>query len=289
VPRRFVVVIGAGVSGLSCAHELLVAGHEVELWSAAPPLETTSAVAAALWHPFMVGPAEAVARWAARTKERLTALATIAASGVTGRRAIEHTHAGPLEFETFVVEMPIYLEFLVTRVNELGGRFVTRRVGALDEVTAFADVAVNTSGLGARALANDPRVFGVAGQIVRVDGVALDHVVLDERDLPTYVVPRSKDTIFGGSATPIADGFEPRVDPLLRDDILTRCARLLGSARDVHVLADRVGVRPCRDEVRLEREGRVVHDYGHGGAGVTLSWGCAEEVVLLVEEALAAG
>ncbi len=26
---------------------------------------------------------------------------------------------------------------------------------------------------------------------------------------------------------------------------------------------------------------RVVHCYGHAGAGITLSWGCAEEVVAL--------
>jgi D-amino-acid oxidase len=40
--------------------------------------------------------------------------------------------------------------------------------------------------------------------------------------------------------------------------------------------------------VRLESEvhgsSRVVHCYGHGGAGVTLSWGCADEVASLVGE-----
>jgi D-amino-acid oxidase len=34
--------------------------------------------------------------------------------------------------------------------------------------------------------------------------------------------------------------------------------------------------------VRLEAEGRVVHCYGHGGAGVTLAWGCAVEVAALL-------
>ncbi len=45
-----------------------------------------------------------------------------------------------------------------------------------------------------------------------------------------------------------------------------------------------MGLRPVRSSVRLEAEGRVVHCYGQGGAGVTLSWGCADEVVRLVGE-----
>ena len=50
------------------------------------------------------------------------------------------------------------------------------------------------------------------------------------------------------------------------------------------VVAHRVGLRPVRPEVRLEAAGRVVHCYGQGGAGVTVSWGCADEVARLVGE-----
>jgi D-amino-acid oxidase len=51
--------------------------------------------------------------------------------------------------------------------------------------------------------------------------------------------------------------------------------------RDARVLRHKVGLRPARPAVRLERDGDVVHCYGHGGAGVTLSWGCAEDVAAL--------
>jgi D-amino-acid oxidase len=67
----------------------------------------------------------------------------------------------------------------------------------------------------------------------------------------------------------------------------------LGSAR---ILEHRVGLRPSRPQVRLEAESAgtggggpghgtarlVVHNYGHGGAGVTLSWGCAREAARLI-------
>ena len=55
------------------------------------------------------------------------------------------------------------------------------------------------------------------------------------------------------------------------------------------------GLRPYRDTTyRLEPEivsaKFVVHNYGHGGAGITLSWGCAQEVVdLVVAHGFAAG
>ena len=51
----------------------------------------------------------------------------------------------------------------------------------------------------------------------------------------------------------------------------------------------RVGLRPLRPaNVRLERETgtRIIHNYGHGGSGVTFSWGCAEEVAETIEQLL---
>jgi D-amino-acid oxidase len=70
--------------------------------------------------------------------------------------------------------------------------------------------------------------------------------------------------------------------------ILQRAAQLVPEVPTARVRAVRVGLRPGRAEVRLEVEERragplVVHCYGHGGAGGTLSWGCADEVRALVD------
>jgi D-amino-acid oxidase len=76
-------------------------------------------------------------------------------------------------------------------------------------------------------------------------------------------------------------------DPATAEEILERAAVLEPRLRGARVLSHKVGLRPARPAVRVEREGRVVHCYGHGGAGVTLAHGCAEDVVGLVREAVA--
>jgi D-amino-acid oxidase len=46
-----------------------------------------------------------------------------------------------------------------------------------------------------------------------------------------------------------------------------------------------VGIRPGRPRVRLERvdsgSRAIVHNYGHAGNGVMLSWGCADAATAL--------
>jgi D-amino-acid oxidase len=98
---------------------------------------------------------------------------------------------------------------------------------------------------------------------------------------PTYVVPRTDDVVLGGTDD---DGDWSRTpSPEVADDILRRAIALVPDVAKARVLRHKVGLRPARPEVRLERVGDVIHCYGHGGAGVTLSWGCADEVLGLAE------
>ncbi|MEZ5194026.1 MAG: FAD-dependent oxidoreductase [Nocardioides sp.] len=82
--------------------------------------------------------------------------------------------------------------------------------------------------------------------------------------------------------------WEPQPDPATADAIMARALRLVPELGGARVIGHRVGLRPARPSVRLERESRssrdVVHCYGHGGSGLTLSWGCAGEVAELVAE-----
>ena len=91
--------------------------------------------------------------------------------------------------------------------------------------------------------------------------------------------PRSKDIVVGG--TDDEGEWSRTPSPETARSILERAERLVPQLRGARVVRHKVGLRPVRPAVRLERTGDVIHCYGHGGAGVTLSWGVADEVASL--------
>ncbi len=297
------MVVGAGVIGLSVAVRLLEAGHRVDVLARDLPLETTSSVAAAIWYPYLAFPQDKVAAWGKATYDELARLAAEGVDGVAMRHGTELLHEPTSDpwwigavptltrveprppygdawsFRTPVVDMPRYLSWLTARVRDAGGTLTRMALARLPE----APLVVNCSGIGSRGLAADLSTTPVRGQVVVVEQVGLEEWWLAEGPaggVPTYVIPRTTDIVLGGtddegewSRTPV---------PETAADILRRAADLVPEVARAKVLRHKVGLRPARPEVRLERVGDVVHCYGHGGAGVTLSWGCADEVVALV-------
>jgi D-amino-acid oxidase len=316
-----VVVVGAGMSGLCCADLLARGGHEVTLVSADPLHLTTSYLAAAVWFPTAVGPPEAVARWGAATYDVLAAEAAAGVPGVVMReslvlfrdaRALQPPlpawadavgnvrRARPdelppgysygLRFVVPLVEMPLYLPHLHEAVLTAGVRHVVRRLDALDEVLDLApEVVVNAAGMAAGALVGDETVFPVRGQIVRVTNPGLHLSVRDEEHPGgrAYVHPRSKDCILGGTLE--VGSWDTDPDPAQTAAILERCIDIAPPLSASRILQAVVGLRPGRPEVRVEVDRDllpvpVIHDYGHGGAGVTIGWGCAQDVAALVQQ-----
>ncbi len=278
-----VIVVGAGVVGLSCAVRLLEAGHRVDVVARDLPLETTSAVAAAICYPYRAAPHDRVAAWTESSSAVFEHLASQSDTGVAMVEGTEVMADGEHSFVTSVVEMPVYLGWLQARVLELGGT-VTRL--NLPELPRGGDLVVNCAGLGARLLGGDSSVVPVSGQVVYVEQFGLDRWWLDTTtpEGPTYVIPRSRDVVVGG--TDVEGDWSRTPSPEVAESILARGARLVPGVARARVIRHKVGLRPARPEVRLERDGRVVHCYGHGGSGVTLSWGCAEEVAELAASAV---
>lgn len=309
-----VLVLGGGVAGLSAALCLLRAGARVRVAARAYLAGTTSAVAAAFWYPYRAYPEAMVAPWARTSYARFAELTQAAPeAGVTRHEAVEvfpQFTAAPAwasdlpdfaflapadlppgfgaghRFTSYVVETPIYLPWLMRQIEIAGGELVVHSYADLDEALHDCPRVIDCTGLGARELVPDPSVYAVRGQVVRVRNPGLSRVWVDEHSGHgiTYVVPRSHDVVLGGTADEREEDTTP--DPARTPAIIARCARLEPALADAEVLSVAVGLRPARPTVRLEAEtrpgGLVVHNYGHGGAGVTLSWGCAEAAVNLL-------
>lgn len=297
--------MGAGVVGLSCAVRLAEDGHRVDVLARDLPLETTSVVAAALWYPYKALPQDRVTAWGTATYRRFAELAESAPEAgvrmLRGTEALASSSVDPWwvaavpdlaretppegyddawSFTAPVVDMPVYLAWLRSLLEELGGTVTRISLAHLPQPDDPDDVVVHCGGLGARRLAEDSEVHPVRGQVVHLAGVELDGWWLDSAG-PTYVVPRSDVVVVGGTDEPGDWSRTPAPDTAA--EIIARATRLVPALAAGRVVAHRVGLRPVRSVVRLEAVGRVVHCYGLGGSGVTLSWGCADEVAALVE------
>lgn len=301
-----ITVVGAGVIGLTTALSLEEHGHEVRIVAAATGPLTTSAVAGAVWFPYRAGPPDKVAAWAAHTRAWLEQLAADPDAGIdvlTGYEiTAEQDPDPPAPWWAANIEVtrepapveggPMAWKFRAPRVEP--ARFLpwlTARLRAPIETRAVVDLAaepgdlvINCTGLGARELAADDQIYPLFGQIVIADVGGVDRAlhVTDDRtpDAILYLIPRRDELVLGGCSVPWPPGAAADLDAEITRRILDQARALglpVGRVRTV-----RTGLRPYRLTVRLAREGRIIHNYGHGGAGFTLCRGCAEDVARLV-------
>ena len=303
------LVVGGGVSGLSTGIRLLEDGWIVNLWSSKFSPNTTSDVAAALWYPFLSAPVEKTNLWGSKTYDVLKEFSTNPDAGISMTQTYEYfreiqedpswkdsvdnfkrltddlpsNYIECFSFITPIIEMPIYLKWLTKKYNDLGGSLEQKTISNFLELPSNFDVVVNCTGLEAGELTGDKEVYPIRGQILRVKtDISVMHL---DQQIPTlaYIVPRSNDMILGGVAQQNNWSLSPTDKD--RNFILKKCSQIIPELKDVEIIEELVGLRPGRTSVRLEKEiisnRTLIHNYGHGGSGVTLSWGCADDVVEL--------
>jgi D-amino-acid oxidase len=226
--------------------------------------------------------------------------------GVVPRR--EGTDTGGYVHEVFFVEMPEYVPELLRWYRETGGKIQSKEVEKREVRTLDGDVVVNCTGYG--NMFGDGNVVAKKGHLVHVetDGLVRDRegevfsYTYYTDDGFVYAYPRKDCLVLGGSVYEgdvvdggwvgeeadekvQAGGVEvPRRIIEVNRELLRRTA---GIDIEEYEKQGRFGYRPYRDGgVRTEKEkydGKdVVHCYGHGGAGVTLSWLSANRVYNLV-------
>jgi D-amino-acid oxidase len=325
--QQQIAVIGAGVSGLTCAVLLAENGYRTAIYAEETGPHTTSATAGAIWFPYDVEPFEAALAWALESYRVFDELcrpgtgvsmielrtfcrngkiqipewahqlgATLLDQSAISREFMRSGRPGSqskrkrIFSDGFTMRVPlidttIYLNYLFDCFAAGGGEMKTHtRLERFDEVPGDFEIVVNCAGIGAQRLVPDPDLEPHRGQVVIVPNLALPCAVMCDEAPLMYAIPRSNDCLFGGT-NDLSDSRQP--DPATTDAILDECSRVLNIKRP-RVLAERVGLRPFRrsgirlEADRLGKNRRVIHNYGHGGSGFTLSWGCAREVLRLV-------
>ena len=196
--------------------------------------------------------------------------------------------------------MDVYLVWLERLASALGCTFhwgvSLPSLQGVTQVVPHPSLVVNCCGLGAVSLVGDTAMTAVRGVLVLVRCPGVEGVYSDESwtgpEL-TYIVPKGNGIVAcAGCAQPGATASE--VSPEEAAAVLRRCEALLPVLAGAPVLSTWAGLRPVRDAVRLEAaqlgDGTpVVHNYGHGGSGVVVSWGCARVVAALAAPHAAGG
>lgn len=218
-------------------------------------------------------------------------------------------------FNSMVCEGRLYMRWLIERIKETGGQLEQRRIDGLGDLAEEGyDALVVCCGLGAKELLVDNECYPVRGQIARVRAPWVRQCVFSHwGDENTYIIPNREWVVVGGTGQ-VGD-WRTTTDLGDADAIMQRAIQIMPSLESAELLDHWVGLRPGRTQLRLELDwlrllpggvttssdegsspgpsgGRgktpVVFNYGHGGAGLTLAWGTAGEVVELVKQALVA-
>jgi D-amino-acid oxidase len=312
---KSVAIVGAGVSGLTCGVVFAERGYRTAIFAGEIGQRTTSGAAAALWFPYDAEPADKVIAWALETYKVLVDLSGDVRTGVSMIELHQFSRANEIPIPDwarslgasviptgvresltvfrsgFAMNVPlmdttIYLDHLANRFIKAGGEInPSVQFKKLEAVHPKFELVINCAGIGASELVDDIDLEPHRGQVAVVAKVDnLDRAIVCDDEPLMYAIPRRNDCVFGGT-NEISENLA--VDPAATSTIVAECSRVL-KIDNPRVLNECVGLRPFRKSgVRLEgdrlRDGRtVIHNYGHGGSGFTLSWGCTEKVLELV-------
>ncbi|KAK4876751.1 hypothetical protein RN001_009257 [Aquatica leii] len=326
-----IAVIGAGAIGLTTALEVQKEFRNARVTVLAEKFntDTTSFVAAGLFRPgtSFCGPTETITRkWINDSYHHwndLNVTAEASLAGVTELSGYMFSKISPdivrnsyLEgllpiyraateeelslcnggwkygsfFSTLLIECGLYLPWAANKFLGGNGTIETKKLSSLSELAGKYDAVINCTGLGAKYLCNDFKLVPIRGQVLKVHAPWCKTFFYAEFD--TYIIPGFNSVTLGGCRQ--YDSFNLDICKYDYLSIQERCESLLPSIKSSPLIGQRVGLRPHRDPVRVEKEIvatptdklKVVHNYGHGGYGVTTAPGTSKHAVELLREIL---
>lgn len=206
------------------------------------------------------------------------------------RKQIHPKAAHGIGYSVPLLDPATFIPRIRARIKSLGGTFVIEKVRNLHEIKA--DIVVNCTGLAARELANDPNVMPLRGQTVRVrhEKIREFSTICDGEDT-TYILPRPGGVIVLGGTKQLNNwSTESDANDVAR--IVRDASRYNPHVKDATLVGTFAGLRPYRiggprveaEPSRTRSGALLLHNYGHGGSGHSIQWGCAQDIVHLAKE-----
>lgn len=310
--NKKIAIVGAGISGLSCAYFLSDKDYDITIFAKAFSPDITSNRAAAFWFPYHIRNDKRGINWARKSYNFYKGIADDIVTGISIKPLIKVLRENTVEEEPVwmefipegtckklskenlaagvdvayeilvpLIETQIFLPYLQNILAQKNVSFEKKLIESFDALSSF-DIIINCSGLGARTLCNDETIYPVRGQVALIKTDITRPIYLDN-EMPLYLVPRKDAMIVGGTYE--ENIFEETTEPTTIEHLLNVAYGVFPELKQQKVIGSWAGLRPYRNEVRLEQEAgtNIIHNYGHGGSGFTLAFGCAEEVMQLVE------
>jgi glycine/D-amino acid oxidase-like deaminating enzyme len=192
-------------------------------------------------------------------------------------------------FHTTIIADPrCYMRWMLNKILRRSN-LVMKKLQDLenDDSLEDFDVIVNCTGMGSKTLMKDKSLIPIRGQTIRVYAPWISQFLYADT---VYIIPATRGYVTLGG---IKQFFNDNTS-LDKDDrqwIWKKCLEVCPSLKDATIVSEHVGLRPYRPEIRVEQEvlpnGRqIVHNYGHGGNGIALSYGTAREAASLVKNLL---
>ncbi|KAK9878016.1 hypothetical protein WA026_020644 [Henosepilachna vigintioctopunctata] len=193
-------------------------------------------------------------------------------------------------FSTLLIDPTKYLKWALNKAKNSDINIIKKKLESFSEIDRKYDILVNCTGFGGKILCGDSSIVPLRGQICKVRAPWIQNFFYGDND--TYIIPSFDNVTLGGCRQ--YDSYNTEVSILDYQAIRSRCENLLPSLKKAELISHRVGLRPHRIPLRMEKEYcnvkgakiKIVHNYGHGGYGVTTAPGTALNAIQLVKEML---
>jgi D-amino-acid oxidase len=315
-----IVVIGAGVIGITTAITLLEQNYKVTVISKDKPFATNSDIAVASWHPSS-NKRPLLQRLCIESLPVFDELSKVAGSGVSWISVVKYMKTydsykenpwmklvkSKAEFSPSIVTSEVYPYRLMLRVpladvnfyrpflfrlfEKLGGKLEQVKIESFTDLTGSYDAIINCSGWETKYLQRDARVHPIRGQttILEVPADYKTPISFGNGHLNAYAIfrPESHDCVIG--TTYKVNDCKTAISQKEMEEIFAKVSAFIPDIRQFKVKQDKVGLRCGRQDVHIKSEWLsdtlLVHCYGHNSSGFSASWASAKEVLKLCEAA----